>query len=402
VATRLVIDLSLLLLPKRCDSNAAGIVRLDAIGDFVIWLPTAKALVAHLRISHERVVLIANQLWAPWAAKLLDVDEVLQIDTGRMNKEISYRLEVMRRVRSLRLGTIICPTFSRIPGDGNDAVVFASSARCRIGNFGYRSRSRMAYALRLLLNLGYSRVVLSGDKSNSGIVVNEAENNATFLVGLGLAPTSLIGNLSVADDVELDYLKLPDEPYVVLIPGGSFSAKAWPVERFAEVGRALKKCGLEVVVSGSGAEHALCERLSSACGGRNIAGKTSLPVFAEVIRHARLVIGNDSASIHIAVATRTDSLCVMWGGSFGRFIPYAPALLPKGVIAHAVYKRMDCFGCTGDCPLPPVDGKVPCIDAIPVSAILSSLNYDLNVDVTTGVYKQRNLYIKTCSLNSES
>jgi hypothetical protein len=92
----------------------------------------------------------------------------------------------------------------------------------------------------------------------------------------------------------------------------------------------------------------------------------------------------------------------MWGGSFGRFIPYAPALLPKGVIARAVYKRMDCFGCTGDCPLPPVDGKVPCIDAIPVSAILSSLNYDLNVDVTTGVYKQRNLYIKTCSLNSES
>lgn len=373
VATRLLIDFGLLLRPKRRVSDAAGIVRLDAIGDFVVWLPAVEALVAHLRTSHRRVVLVANQLWAPWAARLLAVDEVLPVDTGRLEKDLRYRLDVLCEVRSLGLGTIVCPTFSRIPGDGNDAVVFASGARRRIGSLGYRSRSRVAGALRSLLNRGYSRVVPADTTPPPDRPVSEVENNAAFLRGLGLAPSALVGRLPVADDVNLASLELPGGLYAVLIPGGSFPAKAWPVERFAEVGRALKAGGLEVLVSGSSGEQALCELLANACGGRNIAGKTSLPAFAEVIRRARLVVGNDSAGMHIAVATGTDSLCVMWGGSFGRFIPYAPELLPEGLAARAVYHRMDCFGCTGACPLPPVEGKLPCIAAVPVAAVLSAV-----------------------------
>lgn len=383
VAVRLLIDLSLLFLPKRRVSNSAGIVRLDAIGDFVVWLPAAEALVMHLRASHSRVVLIANQLWAPWAARLLSVDEVVPVDAGRMTRDLCYRLGVLRRIHGTGLGTIVCPTFSRIPGDGNDAVVFASGARCRIGNVGYRSRSRTADALRSLLNRGYSRVVSADARSTADIHVNEAENNAAFLRGLDLQPISAIGRLPVAGDIDLEPLDLPEGPYVVLFPGGSFPAKAWPVERFAEVGRAMKAFGLAIVVSGSVDEHALCERLANACGGLNIAGQTSLPTLAEVIRRARLVIGNDSAGIHIAVASGTDSLCVMWGGSFGRFIPYARDLLPEGLIAQAVYHRMPCFGCTGACPLPQVDGKLPCIAAVPVADVLSSLSEVLSGDGTT-------------------
>lgn len=391
VSMRLLLDLVLLLLPKGRSSDKAGIVRLDAIGDFVIWLPAAEALVSHLRASHRRVVLVANQHWAPWAARLLAVDEVVPVDTLRMEKDISYRFKVLRQVLGMGLGTIVCPTFSRIPGDGNDAVVFASGARYRIGNLGYRSRSRMAGVLRLLLNFGYSSLVPLDTASRAGLPVSETENNAAFLRGLGLAATALIGRLPVADDLDLAPLDLPDEPYVVLIPGGSFPGKAWPVERFAEVGRTMKVGGLAVVVSGSGGEHELCEGLASACGGRNIAGKTSLPALAEVIRRARLVIGNDSAGIHIAVATGTDSLCIMWGGSFGRFIPYASELLTEGQFARAVYHRMDCFGCTGSCPLPPVQDKLPCVAAVPVSAVLSSLEEVLRDDGIAAFHNPRSV-----------
>jgi ADP-heptose:LPS heptosyltransferase len=142
------------------------------------------------------------------------------------------------------------------------------------------------------------------------------------------------------------------------------------LDRFVEVGLALKARGIKVLVSGSRGEHGLCETLANACGGRNISGKTSLPALAEVIRHALLVLGNDSAGMHIAVATGTNSLCVMWGGSFGRFIPYESKLLTEGQFAKAVYHRMDCFGCTGVCPLPPVHSKLPCIAAVSVSAVL--------------------------------
>lgn len=381
LTVRILIDLILLIVSKRRFSNAAGIIRLDAIGDFVVWLPAAKALVTHLRFSHQRVVLVANQLWASWAARILSVDEVVPVDTSRLENDIRYRLDVLRRVHALGLGTVICPTFSRIPGDGNDAVVFASGARCRIGNLGYRSRNRMAGTLRLLLNLGYSRVVPSDNSSLIGVAKNEFEHNAAFLQGLGLAATSKIGRLPVvADDVDLVSLDLPDGPYVVVMPGGSFPAKAWPVERFAEVGRTIKTTGLAVVVAGSSGEHALCEQLANACAGRNLAGKTHLPALAEVIRRARLVIGNDSAGIHIAVATGTDSLCVMWGGSFGRFMPYNPELLPEGVIARTIYRHLPCFGCTGNCPYPKIDDKLPCIEAIKLKDVIPAVKEILMKD----------------------
>jgi ADP-heptose:LPS heptosyltransferase len=370
---RLLIDLILLIVPKRRFSNAAGIVRLDAIGDFVVWLPAAEALVAHLRLSHQRVVLVANQIWASWAASILAVDEVVSVDTSRFAKDTIYRLSVLRRVHALGLGTCICPTFSRIPGDGNDAVVFASGARFRICNLGYRSRSPIATALRCLLNFGYTRSIPADNSSQIGIFKSEFDNNTTFLRGLGVVTTSKIGRLPVADDVDLVSLDLPDGPYIVLMPGGSFPAKAWPVERFVEVGRTIKATGLAVVVAGSSGENAVCEQLANACAGRNLAGKTSLPALAEVIRRARLVIGNDSAGIHIAVATGTDSFCVMWGGSFGRFIPYAPESLPEGLVAQPLFHRMSCFGCVGACPLQQIDGKLPCIAAVPVSTVLSSL-----------------------------
>ena len=349
---KLLIDLYLMVLPKRGQNAATGVVRLDAIGDFVVWLPAAEVLVADLRARNRRVVLIANQLWAPWAKALLTPDETVSVDMGRFGSDLRYRLSVLKRVRALKLGEIILPTYSRIPGDGNDAIAFASGARNRIGNLGYRSRNLIAGILRALLNFGYSSVVPSDSAPRAGRPISETENNAVFLRGLGLSATARVGRLPFAVDVDLASLCLPDSPYAVLIPGGSFSAKAWPVERFAEVGHALKASGLELLISGSSGEHELCEQLAAACGGRNIAGQTSLPALGEVIRRARLLVGNDSAGMHIAVAAGTDSLCVMWGALAVSFpmcrncyprasllVPYITAWTALAVLVPARYLR---------------------------------------------------------------
>lgn len=369
---KLLLDLCLMTLPKRGRCVATGVVRLDAIGDFVVWLPAAQALVADLRARQRRVVLIANQLWAPWAESLLAPDEIVTVDMGRFGRDLRYRLDVLRRVRALRLGEVILPTYSRIPGDGNDAVAFASGARERIANRGYRSRHRLAGWLRRLLNLGYTRVLSPDDVDAQGRLKSEPVINAGFSRALGLRQDALVGRLP-ASATELADLPLPAGPYVVMIPGGSWSGKAWPVERFAAIGREVRARDLAVVVSGSPGERALCEELATACGGVNLAGRTSLATLAEVIGGAQLVIGNDSAGMHIAVAARTDSVCVMWGGSFGRFIPYPQDILPEGLQARAVYHRMDCFGCTGACPFPAVQGKVPCVDAVPVADVWNTV-----------------------------
>ena len=55
---------------------------------------------------------------------------------------------------------------------------------------------------------------------------------------------------------------------------------------------------------------------------QNFSGKTNLLELIELIRLSKLVIANDSASIHIAYAVKTNSICISGGNNFGRFVPY--------------------------------------------------------------------------------
>jgi len=368
---KLLIDIYLLLLPKRSLNKATGIVRLDAIGDFVVWLPAAQALVSHLKADQKQVILIANQLWAPWAASLLKVDHVVEVNVALLSKSLRYHLSILRTIRELRLGTIIVPAYSRIPCDGNDAIAFASAACIRIANKGYRSKHLLAGWLRCLLNLGYSEVLTTDPSGyyDQRTVSNELEINAIFVRALGVSLDFVISTLPVDEQSGVSDLQLPARPYIVIIPGGSWRGKAWPLQRYAVVAQQLVAHGFEVVVSGSAAEWALCDELAKISGGRNLAGLTSLPALTEVIRGARFVIGNDSAGIHIAVATKTHTVCVMWGGSFGRFIPYPKSCIPEKLRHEVIYKRLPCFGCTGTCPFPLVDGKVQCINNINIEDV---------------------------------
>ena len=370
---KLLIDLCLAPLSNNCArSDSAGIVRLDALGDFVIWLPSAHALIAKLRLQGKKqIVLVANGVWAEWAKCILPVDQVIAVDIGRFSNSLRYRFLMIYQVRRLHLGVLISPTYSRIPGDGNDTFAFGSGAPFRIANEGYESKRWLAGWLRRLLNTGYSQLIATNHVAStigSSGTVNELEINATFVKALGASQDELVPTIAQSEATFTPAL-LPTGSYVLIIPGGSWRGKTWPIERFGEIAKRLRAQGFEIVVSGTPSEYSMCEELARLCRGLNLAGKTTITGLVEVVRNARLVIGNDSAGMHIAVATRSNSICVMWGGSFGRFIPYPKQILPTGLEARAVYQRMDCFGCTGVCPFPTVLDKVPCIEAVPVTAV---------------------------------
>ena len=54
------------------------LIRLDAIGDFIIWLDSAKEF--RVIYPSERIVLIANSSWASLAKTMPYWDEVLPLD----------------------------------------------------------------------------------------------------------------------------------------------------------------------------------------------------------------------------------------------------------------------------------------------------------------------------------
>ena len=97
--------------------------------------------------------------------------------------------------------------------------------------------------------------------------------------------------------------------YVLLAPSASHSERIWIPERYAMVADYCYSKGFRVVVTGSAAPlemdlaRHICHLASSPV--INIAGQTSLKQLLALCRHARLVVGPDSGTLHMATTQQT-------------------------------------------------------------------------------------------------
>lgn len=95
-----------------------------------------------------------------------------------------------------------------------------------------------------------------------------------------------------------------DGGWVAVIPGAARgNSKQYAPERFAAVARGLReKTGRRAVVLGSAGEKAVCEEVAAGCGGKNLAGATSIETLAGLLAKSAVVLCNDSGGMHLAAA----------------------------------------------------------------------------------------------------
>lgn len=109
------------------------------------------------------------------------------------------------------------------------------------------------------------------------------------------------------------------ERIISVAPGTIWNTKRWPADRFAEICSRLSSSGATIVLLGSGEDRSLCEEIVSMSKSErvmNLAGKFSLLQSAEIIRRSRLLVSNDSAPMHLAVAMKTPVVAI-----FGATVP---------------------------------------------------------------------------------
>ena len=121
------------------------------------------------------------------------------------------------------------------------------------------------------------------------------------------------------------------QPLIALHPGsGAFApARRWPPQRFAELADALIEDGGRIVLVGGGEEadlrRALLGGMRHAAQVIDLGGRTSLDELAAVLKHCRLLIGNDSGVTHLA-ATGGTPVVALYGPTDPRaWGPYAGA-----------------------------------------------------------------------------
>ena len=347
------------------DSTKINIVliRQDAIGDFVMWLDTAKEYRKLYPSDKYRIILVGNALWFDLAKGLPYWDEVLPINTKKFKTFSRYRSNILRQVRSLGAQVAVQPTFSREFYHG-DSLIRASNAFHKVSSVG--DMSNRNWLKKTLSDRWHTELIPASQEKMS-----ELERNAEFFSSL-----SRMAHFAKFPKLYLPKIKLPQNyaknKFYVIVPGASADMKKWPVMFFSTLAEKIyRNTGWNGLICGTKNEYHLGEQILKTCTAplENIAGKTELVELSGFLSQSQLIITNDTGTAHISSAVGTSTVCILGGGHFGRFVPY-PDLPGQTNKIKAVFHKMHCYGCNWECVYTFNDGEpAPCIANVSVDEV---------------------------------
>jgi ADP-heptose:LPS heptosyltransferase len=156
----------------------------------------------------------------------------------------------------------------------------------------------------------------------------------------------------------------PGPGYVVVHPGTSVPARAWPPDRCAEAVRLLAETGWRVIVTGRTEEKDLTARVAGHAG-RDLGGRTDLPGLAAVLAGAAVVVAGNTGPAHLAAAVGTPVVSL--------FAPTVPAArwAPYGVPTVLLGDQdATCAGTRArECPVP----GHPCLSSVRPSDVVAAV-----------------------------
>ncbi len=143
----------------------------------------------------------------------------------------------------------------------------------------------------------------------------------------------------------------------VLCPFTTRPQKHWVEGRWQDLAARLAALGLAPVVLGGG------RRAPFPAPAIDLAGRTTLPEAAAIIRRARLVVGVDTGLTHMGVAAGVPTVAL-----FGATCPYLEVESPRVAI---LYKGLPCSPCRRH---PTCGGAYPCLAGIGVGEVMEAVH----------------------------
>ncbi|MBN2371212.1 MAG: glycosyltransferase family 9 protein [Vicinamibacteria bacterium] len=265
----------------------ALVVRLSSIGDVVHTLPALAALRAH----GWEVEWIVEPAATPIVEGHPRIDRTIPVP-----RVSALRLRAVRTlVRMLRSEAFdVAVDFQ---GLWKSAAWARLSGAARV--VGYNASWRREPASSWLITEQFSLP--------SGIVHVIDKNLALLrtldIEAVGLREFPLPPTQVQAKRVEKGLAELGIGPFAILNPGGGWSSKLWPAERYGIVARMLKERGLDSLVTWGPGEERMANDVVAASGATAIkAFPTDLLDLVELARRAQVVVAADTGPLQIACA----------------------------------------------------------------------------------------------------
>jgi ADP-heptose:LPS heptosyltransferase len=303
-------------------------VRLDSMGDVLVTGPALRALAA----TSNHLTLLAGPLGRTAAELLPGVDDVLCWEAPWVVADPRpVDPDAVDDLRALVAG-----------GHYDRAVVFTSF---------HQSPLPTALVLRLAgvpwvgaISVDYPGSLLDlRHRVDDDIPEPERALSLARACGAEL-PEGDDGRLGVRPVHPPDHLR---RPYVVLHPGTSAPARAWPAERFRSTCARLSELGFEVVVTGGPAERDLTACVAGG-EGRDLGGLLDVEELAGVLAGAEAVVVGNTGPAHLAAAVGTPVVSL--------FAPTVPAVRWAPYAVRRVLLGDQDAACRGsralECPVP--------------------------------------------------
>ena len=347
--------------PQKNQLEVLLLIRQDAIGDFVMWLDTAKQYCNLYPQDKYRIVLVGNAVWFDLAKGLPYWDEVLPINTKKFKTFSRYRSNILRQVRNLGAKIAVQPTFSREFYHG-DSLIRASNAFHKVSSVG--DMSNRNWLKKALADKWHTILIPASTQT-----MTELERNAEFFSGLSGKPCKILYPKLDIPQIETS-TNWAKREYYVLFPGVSAALRQWPVESFAEIAnRIYEGTGLDGVLDGAPNEKYLAKSIQDLSKAPLEWAGTRLCELPELLKYAKFVVSSETSAVYVAAAVETPVICVLGGAYFGRFLPYPESAGPDIVLKIVTYP-MPCFGCNADCVYElDKNEPAPCISNISVDAV---------------------------------
>jgi ADP-heptose:LPS heptosyltransferase len=305
------------------------LIRLDDIGDYVLFRNHLRMYKRSPRWPAHRVTLLGNDAWK----SLFDqfdadaVDDTIWVNKKGYLESAEYRLLIWQRLRLAGFSTVVAPARAR-PLLLDDACMLAAAPLHAIAcanTDAHAAWNRVSDAL-------YNEILPPAATS-----LHEFLFNAEFTARCCGARYQ--GSRPQIDAVAHD---APRRPYILCFLGASTRSKRWPARRWVELIKLHEQHHPhDVILAGdSSTEVKMAEFIQSRTGARSIAGATSLPELLRWIAGARVLVSNDTMAAHLGVSCNTPTVIVANGVWYQRFTENERAGIGNAVTVYpSVFER---------------------------------------------------------------
>jgi predicted lipopolysaccharide heptosyltransferase III len=335
------------------------LIQLGDIGDVVLTTPAIKALKENHPFGEIFVALRENARelieYCPWVDGVISVNK----DKRKFKEEIIYQKDFFLELRKKGFELAI----DLRTGTRGAILSFISGARLRIGRYVERGG--------LWRNSLFTHLIIPENELHQ----YSALHCLNILAPFELRIKSISPELIVTKEKEIDAANIlrkegvpSNIPIIAMHPFSRWRYKEWPIKNYVKlINHMGSRYRVSIVITGSIDEMDRVTEIveDSKIDAYSLVGKTSISELAAVLNKCGLLIGIDSAPMHIAAAVGTPTVTI-----FGPSSPINWA--PRGKQHYVIYKDLPCVPCRQKgCNNSEVSR---CLDELSVKEVISAVD----------------------------